>query len=60
MSVRSYKLEDIYERIFDRSIKNSHTAEGDCIALLEIAQYFDGFEEWVDKNATLFSDAVAS
>lgn len=57
---RSYKLVDIYERIFDRSIKNSHTAEGDCIALLEIAQYFDGFEEWVDKNATLFSDAVAS
>lgn len=36
----SYKQSDIHQRLFDRAPRTAHSAEGDCIALLDILLFY--------------------
>lgn len=48
----SYALQKIYARMFGREPKAAHTAEGDCLALLEIIyKQSSVFSFWCDENA---------
>lgn len=51
----SYKLEDIYERHFDKPYPGPYTAEDKCIKMLKIAKRYPKFPGWVEKNAVPFS-----
>lgn len=56
----SYKLVELYKRLFKRSPANSHTAEDDCMTLLMVARHYSKeFVDWVDNHAELFSNAKA-
>lgn len=52
---KSFKLVEIYRRIFGQPPPESHRAEDDCVTLLKCAQRTDDFLAMVDKHADLFS-----
>ena len=55
----SYKLEEIYLRLYGRKPQQSHLAEDDCVTLVFVARKTPGFMEWVDENAVLLSTVEA-
>jgi len=51
----SYKLGNIYQRLFGQSFPNAHSAEADCMALLQIFHLkAAALIPWVDKNVKSF------
>ncbi|XP_014241279.1 three-prime repair exonuclease 1 [Cimex lectularius] len=47
----SYRLQAVYQHLFGKPPENSHTAEGDCLALLKcIAAIGTPFHDWVLSN----------
>ncbi|XP_005075027.2 three-prime repair exonuclease 1 [Mesocricetus auratus] len=53
---KSYSLGSIYTRLYGQAPTDSHTAEGDVLALLSICQWKPrALLQWVDKHARLFS-----
>ena len=52
---KSFKLVEIYRRIFGQPPPESHRAEDDCVTLLKCAQRTEDFLTMVDKLADLFS-----
>ncbi|CAH0717992.1 unnamed protein product, partial [Brenthis ino] len=53
----SYKLKNIYKRLLDRSPREAHRAENDCLMMLECSVALSkDFVQWVDKNNCRFSD----
>ncbi|XP_076985542.1 three-prime repair exonuclease 1 isoform X2 [Tamandua tetradactyla] len=53
---KSYSLGSIYTRLFGQSPPDSHTAEGDVLALLSICQWRpQALLRWVDAHARPFS-----
>lgn len=53
---KSYKLGDIYTRLYGQEPTDSHTAEGDVLTLLSICQWKpQALLQWVDKHARPFS-----
>ena len=52
---KSFKLMEIYRRIFGQLPPESHRAEDDCVTLLKCAQRTEDFLSMVDKHAELFS-----
>ncbi|XP_005098868.2 three-prime repair exonuclease 1 [Aplysia californica] len=53
-----YKLINLYQHTFGRAPHNTHTADGDCVALLEIiCTMSESFVKWCDKNAFPFRNA---
>lgn len=52
---KSFKLAEIYKRLFGHEPSETHRAEGDCITLLKCAQGTKDFVTTVDKHAELFS-----
>lgn len=53
---QSYSLGNIYTRLFGQAPTDSHTAEGDVLALLSICQWKpQALLQWVDKHARPFS-----
>lgn len=56
-SHKSFKLMEIYKRVFGCPPKVSHAAEDDCLTLVRIIQTCaKEFGKWSDENATPFSD----
>ncbi|XP_062585269.1 uncharacterized protein LOC134246941 [Saccostrea cucullata] len=52
----SYKLGDIYRRIFGQDPVNLHSAETDCVTLMKIIkQRSPAFIQWVDEHAVLLT-----
>ncbi|CAH0596852.1 unnamed protein product [Chrysodeixis includens] len=57
---KSYKLEDIYERVSGRAAKDAHRAEGDCVMAMEIAiRLGQRFVDWVANNQSPFAEVRA-
>lgn len=53
---RSYSLGSIYERLYGQAPPDSHTAEGDVLALLSVCQWRpQALLHWVDEHARPFS-----
>lgn len=53
---RSYSLGSIYTRLYGQAPPDSHTAEGDVLALLSICQWRpQALLQWVDAHARPFS-----
>ena len=52
---QSYKLVDVYRRLYGHAPPESHRAEDDCITLLKCALRTRDFVILVDKHAKLFS-----
>lgn len=53
---KSYSLGSIYSRLYGQAPLDSHTAEGDVLALLSICQWKpQALLQWVDKHAQPFS-----
>ena len=52
---KSFKLVEIYRRVFGQPPPESHRAEDDCVSLLKCAQRTKDFLSMVDKHADLFS-----
>ncbi|XP_021028672.1 three-prime repair exonuclease 1 [Mus caroli] len=53
---KSYSLGSIYTRLYGQAPTDSHTAEGDVLALLSICQWKpQALLQWVDKHARPFS-----
>lgn len=53
---KSYSLGSIYTRLYGQVPTDSHTAEGDVLALLSICQWKpQALLQWVDKHARPFS-----
>ena len=53
---KSYSLGSIYTRLYGQAPVDSHTAEGDVLALLSICQWKpQALLQWVDKHARPFS-----
>lgn len=52
----SYKLGDVYKRMFGQDPYNLHSAETDCVTLMKIVkQRSPAFIQWVDEHAVLLS-----
>ena len=52
----SYKLGDVYKRMFGKEAENLHSAEADCITLMKIVKHrAPAFIQWVDEHAVLLS-----
>jgi len=53
----SYTLGDIYQRVVGEPMKDAHSAEADCLALVRICQKMSpDIVRWFDCNACLFSE----
>ncbi|XP_029398995.1 three-prime repair exonuclease 1 isoform X2 [Mus pahari] len=53
---KSYSLGSLYSRLYGQAPTDSHTAEGDALALLSICQWKpQALLQWVDKHARPFS-----
>ncbi|XP_055485535.1 three-prime repair exonuclease 1 [Psammomys obesus] len=53
---KSYSLGNIYSRLYGQAPMDSHTAEGDVLALLSICQWKPrALLQWIDKHARPFS-----
>ncbi|XP_028906637.1 three-prime repair exonuclease 1 isoform X2 [Ornithorhynchus anatinus] len=53
---RSYSLSNVYSRFYGRPPPDTHTAEGDVLAMVSICQWrARQLLEWVDANAQPFS-----
>ncbi|XP_010588136.1 three-prime repair exonuclease 1 [Loxodonta africana] len=56
---KSYSLGSIYTRLFGQTPPDSHTAEGDVLALVSICQWRpQALLQWVDAHARPFSTVV--
>lgn len=54
---KSYKLTDVYNRLFGCYAKDSHTAEGDCLLMLECSVALgEKFVQWMEENCQKFSE----
>ncbi|XP_038595984.1 three-prime repair exonuclease 1 isoform X2 [Tachyglossus aculeatus] len=57
---RSYSLTNVYSRFYGRPPPDTHTAEGDVLAMVSICQWrARQLLEWVDANAQPFSGIKA-
>lgn len=53
---KSYKLVEIYKRLYGHASPESHRAEDDCITLVKCSQRTKDFVSTIDKQAELFSN----
>ncbi len=54
---KSFRLVDIYERLFGEPLRNSHCAEDDVIALVKCcAKYGESIIDWFENNNKNFAD----
>lgn len=53
----SFKLKDLYQRLFNEQFENCHRAEGDVIALIKCcAKFGPPIIEWFENNNVKFGD----
>ncbi|KAA0190855.1 hypothetical protein FBUS_09924 [Fasciolopsis buskii] len=52
----SFRLTDVYSRVFGSVQTHAHSAEGDCLAMMELLQYL-GIPaiDWLQENYTDFN-----
>lgn len=53
---KSFKLVEVYRRLYGEAPPLSHTAEDDCVTLLKCVQRTKDFSSMIDKHAELFSN----
>jgi len=53
----SFQLAAVYKAYFGETIMNAHSAEGDCLALVQIFnREFEELSKWIDQHAIDFSE----